>query len=54
MGGTRITLGTDAHTPDRVGVGITDMTERLLSLGFTEALYFEGRRGTPYPLYRHP
>ncbi len=54
MGGSRVTIGTDAHTPDRVGVGLAETAERLLSLGFTEALYFEGRRGIPYPLYRHP
>lgn len=50
MGGERITLGTDAHTPDRVGTGLTEATARLLSLGFTRAYYFEQRRGIAYPL----
>ncbi len=44
LGGRRITLGSDAHTPDRVGDGLRDAAAQLRRIGFREVYYYERRR----------
>lgn len=50
MGGRYITVGSDAHTPERVAEGIDTVTEKLREIGFTHATYFEGRKRRTYAL----
>lgn len=47
MGGKLITLGSDAHTPDGVGIYFKETAEYLKSLGITETVYYKGHK--PYP-----
>ena len=46
MGGKLITLGSDAHTPDGVGICFEETAEYLKSLGITETVYYKGHK--PY------
>lgn len=45
LGGTKITVGTDAHTPDLVGTGYAQAEEVLKTAGFTGIFIFEQRKG---------
>lgn len=50
LGGRLITLGSDAHTPDRVGKGIADAAAMLRTIGLTQAYYYDHRRAVAYDL----
>lgn len=47
MGGRLITLGSDSHTPDGIGICFEETIEYLKSLGITETVYYKGHK--PYP-----
>ncbi len=44
MGGELISLGSDSHTPDTLGIYFDDMYEYLRAIGVTELCYFEKRQ----------
>ena len=50
LGGKLFTLGSDAHTPERVGHCLEKSSELLLSLGYKSAYYFKNRKPVEYPL----
>ncbi len=50
MGGRRITLGSDAHTPEHAACGLAAGAAMLRSLGVTEVCYYQARRPVYYPL----
>lgn len=50
MGGCLITLGSDAHTPDRIGKNLADAAALLRTVGFKQAYYYEKRRAVAYEL----
>jgi len=43
LGGSIITVGSDAHTPDRVGYGFEQVRKKLLKAGFTQITVYEKR-----------
>ncbi len=43
MGGKLLTLGSDAHTPDRIGNAFTETKALLRGLGFSTYCYYEKR-----------
>lgn len=45
LGGQKITVGTDAHTPDLVGTNLDAAEKILLDAGFHEVTIFRGRVG---------
>lgn len=49
-GGQLLTLGSDAHTPERVGFGFHEASEALREIGFTQAYYYEKRAAVPYEM----
>ncbi len=50
MGGTLITLGSDAHSADMIGNGLTEGRDMLLGLGITHAHYYKDREPISYAL----
>ena len=50
LGGTRITLGSDAHTPDGVGDGITEAAVTLKEIGFHYVTLFTSTGEKQIPL----
>lgn len=50
MGGERISIGSDSHTLDTVGRGVTDCTANALDAGFTSVTVFRGRKPEQVPL----
>lgn len=48
MGGRLITLGSDAHVKENLGVSISDFEEYLKSLGVRELCYFRSRQPFTY------
>ncbi len=44
LGGERITLGTDAHTPDSISAGIDTAVSTLKKLGFDSYYYYKNRQ----------
>ncbi len=50
LGGTLITLGSDAHVDKEVGAGIAEASEMLKRIGFKEAVYFKQRNPVFYEL----
>lgn len=44
LGGRMVTLGSDAHSSDRVGHGLTAAAEMLADIGFDGIYHYEGRR----------
>lgn len=50
LGGRLLTLGSDAHTPDRLGKGFVEAKKMLRSLGFTEYHYFVSHTPIAVPL----
>ena len=44
LGGEIITIGSDAHYPERVGAGIREAIETARAAGFTKISYFEKRK----------
>ncbi len=50
LGGRRITLGSDAHTTDRLSVGIPEAIGMLKEIGFTHASYYVQRTAQAYAL----
>lgn len=43
LGGRLVTLGSDAHTPERVGNAFEAAAAQLAEIGFTECCYYERR-----------
>ena len=50
LGGTMITLGSDAHMANTIVNGLVLARDMLLSLGFTEACYYKERKPQFYSL----
>ncbi len=44
LGGEIVTIGSDAHTPDRIALGIADAQELLMSIGFSYFALYTGRK----------
>ena len=44
MGGTRVTLGSDAHRTERIAGGFDQAAGQLRSLGFDQICYYQNRR----------
>ncbi len=44
VGGTLLTLGSDAHTPDRIGNAFSETKRLLRAIGFTTYSYYENRK----------
>lgn len=44
LGGRLLTLGSDAHTPERVGTAFAETAEMLKMIGFKEYCYYEQRK----------
>ena len=44
MGGRRITIGSDAHDPDRIGYAVADTQKALYDMGFREITVYHGGR----------
>ncbi|MBK7657037.1 MAG: hypothetical protein IPJ18_20485 [Betaproteobacteria bacterium] len=42
--GATFTIGSDAHTPEDVGVGVREVVHALIPLGLKTVSYFEGRQ----------
>ncbi len=49
LGGRKITLGSDAHSPDRVANRFDESAEILKGLGFRSYCYFENRKVVEVP-----
>jgi len=45
-----ITLGSDAHTPDRVGANFDDLADWARAAGYEEASFFEARKRQVYAI----
>jgi histidinol-phosphatase (PHP family) len=50
LGGELVTLGSDAHTPERIGSGLFSGAALLREVGFTHCYYFKKRKPVPYLL----
>jgi len=50
MGGRLITLGSDAHSAERIGNGFDTAREMLLRNGFTECVYYKERTAIAYSI----
>lgn len=50
MGGRKIVFGSDAHASRDLGAGIPECRKLCQAIGFTEAVYFRGRKEIAYPL----
>ena len=50
LGGRLITIGSDAHVSDAVGVAVPDAAQKAYDLGFREVAYYRNREPTLYPL----
>lgn len=50
LGGKKITLGSDAHTASRVGLGIAQAAQMARALGFDHCLGFKNRKAFSMPL----
>lgn len=50
MGGTLITLGSDAHSAQAISNGLAEGRDMLLRLGITHAHYYENRKPISYAL----
>ena len=50
LGGKLVTIGSDAHTVDTLGVGVDTAAALLKEAGFTEFTRFDGRKPIPTPL----
>ena len=48
--GVHVTMGSDAHVPERVGDEFELVAKRLREIGFKEWVYFKGRRRIAVPL----
>ncbi len=51
MGGKLITIGSDAHKSDRIGLLFAETAKYLKSLGVNEIFYFKGRKPYSDPEY---
>ena len=50
LGGEIITVGSDAHTPDRIGYGFDVARDMLLAAGFTHYTTFKNRKAEFHPI----
>ena len=51
LGGSLITFGSDAHSPEHIGGGFEDLPAMLTECGFDSYVVFRKRTGTEYPLW---
>jgi histidinol-phosphatase (PHP family) len=51
MGGERLTLGSDAHAADQVGLHLDAALEAVRTAGLSYLTQFEGRIGRQIPIY---
>ena len=49
-GGTRVTLGSDAHRPDHVGAHLVEALALLHEAGLTQVTQFVQRQARPQPV----
>ena len=54
LGGEIITVGSDAHTPDRIGYGFDVARDLLLAAGFTHYTTFKNRKPEFHPIPINP
>ena len=50
MGGRKITLASDSHVAENVGIGFEETVAELKKIGFCEAVYYQKRKAIPYEL----
>ena len=50
MGGELITLGSDAHTPARIGYRMQETQDKLKDMGFRYVTVWHGQKPTMLPL----
>ena len=50
LGGRLLTLGSDAHTPERLAYGFPETARLLRELGFRDYVHYEGRQPQFHPL----
>jgi histidinol-phosphatase (PHP family) len=50
MGGERLTLGSDAHAADQVGLHLDQALDAIRSAGLVSVTQYEGRRPRPVPV----
>jgi len=50
LGGRLITLGSDSHSPERVGRAFDEIITRLKEIGFDKGCYFQNRKVKTYRL----
>lgn len=50
LGGTIITLGSDSHNPESIGVGFDEVVEQLIKIGFSSVTNFKQRKPYSIPL----
>ncbi len=50
MGGRKISIGSDSHLPEHIGMNFGKVTEILLTVGFREYHVFRGRKPMSVPL----
>ena len=51
LGGVRVTLGSDAHVPERIALAFDRAKDMLRTLGFTEYYYYKDRQPIPVSLF---
>lgn len=50
LGGERISFGSDAHTPEQVGSGLSEVQALAKSAGFTHSYSYKQRRPVPHAI----
>jgi histidinol-phosphatase (PHP family) len=50
MGGKRLTLGSDAHNVDQVGLQLDTALKAIHQAGFSHLTQFKGRKGRQIPI----
>ncbi len=50
LGGKRISIGSDSHSPENLSKGLTDSVQLLKELGFSELTYYINRKPVEYKI----
>ncbi len=50
MGGRQISIGSDAHLPEHVGIGFSETAQLLQKIGFREYHVYRARKPAPVPI----